>query len=116
MPSTRYSQCDDGGTLQQVQCLAAFHRELDAELNVVYQRALARMPKVSPQDDRKSREQLRRSQRAWLLFMRENCVLRDGQEGGSNLWVTYHAAICEEQEIQARIRFLEEITTEPGKP
>jgi|EndMetStandDraft_4_1072995.scaffolds.fasta_scaffold14418_4 uncharacterized protein YecT (DUF1311 family) len=115
-PSKRESYCDDGGTLGQVQCLTAFNRQLDAEMNVIYQKALARLPDRDEQDSRKQREQLRRSQRAWVPYMRENCTLIGGQEGGSNLWVSYFAAMCEERELRQRIQFLEGIAGAESKP
>jgi uncharacterized protein YecT (DUF1311 family) len=101
--------CGGAGNLQEVQCIGAYLERLDKELNRVYQLALQKMPVTSDLDTRKSREQLRKSQRAWLQFKQENCVLRGGLEGGSNLWVTHFAALCEESEVRARIKFLKQI-------
>jgi uncharacterized protein YecT (DUF1311 family) len=115
-PSERESLCDSGGTLDQVHCLAAFNRQLDGEMNAVYRDALSALPVSDSQDSRKAREQLRRSQRAWLPYVRENCTLQGGQEGDSNLWVTYFAALCEERELRERIRFLKGIAGNRDEP
>ena len=39
-------------------------------------------------------------------LLQENCALEGGLEGGSNLWVTHFASLCEERELKARIAFL----------
>lgn len=103
------SYCDEGGTLEQVQCLAKITKKLDAEMNAVYQKALTAMPEKSETDTRKEREQLRKSQRAWLKYKDENCNLIGGMEGGSNLWVTYFSVQCENEAITNRIKFLKGI-------
>jgi uncharacterized protein YecT (DUF1311 family) len=61
---------------------------LDDELNRVYKLALTAMPAKDDQDIRKGREQLRKSQRAWLVYVREECDLEGGLQGGSNSWVS----------------------------
>ena len=103
------SGCGGEGHLADVQCLGRYLRWLDGELNRAYAKALSKMPASDPNDDRKSREQLRKSQRAWLKYKSDNCTLEGALEGGSNLWVTHFAAICEERETKTRIRFLEGI-------
>jgi uncharacterized protein YecT (DUF1311 family) len=100
------SGCGGEGTLADVQCLARYQQWLDRELNQAYAKALSKMPVSDPTDARKSREQLRKSQRAWLKYKTENCTLQGALEGGSNLWVTNFAAMCEERETKERIRFL----------
>lgn len=93
----------------QVQCIAIRVKALDAELNRIYQAALSAMPETSPHDHRKEREQLRKSQRAWLKYKEENCALVGAIEGGSNLSVTHHAGLCEERALSERISFLKSI-------
>jgi uncharacterized protein YecT (DUF1311 family) len=100
------SGCGGEGHLAEVQCLARYLQWLDGELNRAYASALSKMPSSDPYDDRKSREQLRKSQRAWLKYKADHCTLEGAMEGGSNLWVTHFAAICEERETKQRIRFL----------
>ncbi|MBI3095024.1 MAG: DUF1311 domain-containing protein [Rhodocyclales bacterium] len=102
------SDCDrpDLDHSTQVQCIATRIRALDSELNRTYQAALSAMPETSPQDRRKEREQLRKSQRAWLKYKQENCTLVGAIEGGSNLAVTHHAGLCEEEALKERISFL----------
>lgn len=84
-------------------------KALDAELNRVYMLALAAMPEKDDQDDRKGREQLRKSERAWLTFLHENCALEGGLQGGSNSWVSTFAGDCEEKELVSRIIFLKSV-------
>lgn len=60
-------------------------------------------------DVRKEREQLRKSQRAWLKFKDDNCALVGGLEGGSNPNVTFSGMICMENELKQRIQFLKRI-------
>lgn len=99
--------CDaESSNFAQTQCLGKYLEWLDGELNRVYTGALARMPESDPTDDRKSREQLSKSQRAWLEYKTENCTLEGALEGGSNLWVTHFDAECEVREMRQRIRFL----------
>lgn len=84
-------------------------KALDAELNRVYMLALAALPEKDDQDDRKGREQLRKSERAWLTFLHENCALEGGLQGGSNSWVSTFAGDCEEKEVGSRITFLKSV-------
>lgn len=63
-------------------------QRLDDELNRVYKRALAALPDKDESDIRKGKEQLQKSQRAWLTYYEEQCALEGGLEGGSNPWVT----------------------------
>lgn len=104
------SDCGGRAHLEEVQCLARYLQWLDGELNRAYQIALAKTPVKGVTDDRKSREQLRRSQRAWLKYKDENCALIGGLEGGSSLWVTHYAGLCEEREVKDRIKFLRSIS------
>lgn len=112
--STGFSLDDDGcggpSNLEDVQCIGAYIKDLDAELNRVYQKALAAMPELDDTDTRKTREQLRKFERAWLIFKEEDCTLIGGLTGGSNLWVTHFALDCEEKRLRERIRFLRNIS------
>jgi uncharacterized protein YecT (DUF1311 family) len=101
--------CGGKSHIEDVQCLATFLKKQDRELNQVYKRALAALPEKDNSDDRKARTQLVKSQRAWLKYRDENCTLIGGQEGGSNLWVTHFAALCEKNETAERIKFLKSI-------
>lgn len=103
--------CDSygGDHLGQVQCLNRGVKKLDEELNNIYKAALAELPEKHTEDSRKEREQLRKSQRAWLKYKDENCILIGGMEGGSNLWVTHFIARCEAKAIIERIKFLKDI-------
>lgn len=103
--------CDssDGGHLGDVQCISKRIKKLDNQLNDVYERSLTFFPEKDNLDERKSREQLRRSQQAWLKYKDENCSLLGGLQGGSNLSVTYFAALCEEQQLKDRIQFMKDI-------
>jgi len=103
--------CDNysGDHIRQVQCISSRIQNLDSELNEVYKQALGMLPEKETQDERKEKEQLRKSQRAWLKFKDENCALIGGLQGGNNLWVTHFAALCEEQQLKERIQFLKDI-------
>lgn len=87
-------------------------QNLDNELNRVYKLALEVLPDKDESDNRKSKEQLRKSQRAWLTYLHEECTLEGGLEGGSNSWVTTFANDCEEKELKSRIEFLKSITND----
>jgi uncharacterized protein YecT (DUF1311 family) len=100
------SGCGGEGNLADVQCLGRYLRWLDVEMNRVYRLALNKLPERDAIDNRREREQLRKSQRAWLSYKGHNCALIGAMEGGSNLWVTHFAALCEEREIKERISFL----------
>jgi uncharacterized protein YecT (DUF1311 family) len=103
------SGCGGQGHLADVQCLGRYLQWLDREINAAYVKAVAKLPVQDSTDDRRGREQLRKSQRAWLQYKRENCTLIGGLEGGSNLAVAQEAAMCEEREIKSRIKFLRSI-------
>ncbi|MBG9390082.1 lysozyme inhibitor LprI family protein [Caenimonas aquaedulcis] len=104
------SGCGGEGNAADVACLAQYLGWLDSQMNVAYLRALKALPEQDQMDKRKEREQLRKSQRAWLVYERENCALVGGREGGSNLWVTHFAAMCNERELKERIKFLKAFT------
>jgi uncharacterized protein YecT (DUF1311 family) len=102
--------CKEGGShLEQDRCLGERLKRLDDALNRVYKLALAAMPEHDPQDNRRDREQLRKSQRAWLVYLRENCALKGAMEGGSNAWVSTFAGLCQEQELTSRIALLQSL-------
>jgi uncharacterized protein YecT (DUF1311 family) len=103
------SACEGKSNFEQVQCISKRLQDLDRELNRVYKLALEAMPEKSNSDHRKEQEQLRKSQRAWLKYKDDNCALVGGLEGGSNLWVTHFAGLCEEKEVSSRIVFLKGI-------
>ena len=71
------------------------------------------MPERDPQDSRRDQEQLRKSERAWLTYMHEDCALQGGMQGGSNAWVSTFAGLCEEKELKNRIDFLKSIADGP---
>jgi len=101
--------CTGGSQLEQNQCLGKQRGDLDRELNRIYKLALQARPEQDNADDRKSRAQLRKSQRAWLVYKRENCALQGGLQGGSNAWVSTFAGLCEKQELADRIEFLKKV-------
>jgi uncharacterized protein YecT (DUF1311 family) len=84
-------------------------KDLDDKLNSVYKLALAALPEKDEQDIRKGREQLRKSQRAWLAYVRAQCDLEGGLQGGSNSWVSTFAGLCQEKEFNSRIAFLQSV-------
>ena len=108
-PSLESDNCDDASNLAQVQCLGRYIAFLDQELNRTYQLALKALPEQDKDDNRRSRKQLRKSERAWLLYKDEDCTLVGGVTGGSNLWVTHFAANCEVKRTRERIRFLRKL-------
>ena len=99
--------------MEQVECISKNIQELDKELNGTYQAALAAMPESDTTDSRKAREQLKKSQRAWLKYSSENCALIGGIEGGSNQWVTHFASLCYADAVVERIKFLKGIANAP---
>lgn len=103
------SGCGGDGHLSDVQCLDKYLDWLDGELNRVYKHALEKLPEKDSSDNREEREQLRKSQRSWLMYKADNCPLVGALEGGSNLWKTHFGMLCEERELKERITFLKEI-------
>ena len=101
--------CDGGSHREEMECQGRRLKSLDDQLNRVYKLALAAMHEHDPQDNRRDREQLRKSQRAWLVYVREQCALEGGQQGGSNSWVSTFAGQCMEREYYSRIGFLQSI-------
>ncbi len=101
--------CDGTDHLSEVQCTAVDVRRLNVELDEVHEKALESRPEQDDWESRKTRDQLRKSQAAWLQYKEENCVLVGGLEGGSNLWVSDFAQQCDKQEIENRIDFLKRV-------
>lgn len=106
------SDCDGTSHVEQMACQGKRIQNLDDELNRVYKLALGVLPDKDEWDSRKGKEQLRKSQRAWLAYYREQCALEGGLEGGYNAWVTTFAADCEEKQLKNRIDFLQSIADE----
>lgn len=102
-------RCATGGDRQQVECLSQQIDRLNGDLDRAYRGALARLPEQNANDTRGSRDQLRKSEASWLQYKETNCALMGALQGGSNLWITHFAQICDEQEIQARTRLLMQI-------
>jgi len=98
--------------ISEVQCINQLNKKLDDELNQAYQAALAKRPEKDAWDSRKEREQLRKSQRAWLKLREENCTLIGGLEGGNNLWVSEFISHCVQEETIARTKFLRRIAND----
>jgi uncharacterized protein YecT (DUF1311 family) len=101
--------CDGRSHYDEMICQGKRLKASDDELNRVYKLALAATPEKDESDDRKGREQLRKSQRAWLVYVREQCALEGGLQGGSNSWVTTFAGECQERELKSRIGFLQSV-------
>ncbi len=101
-----HAAAKDPCNIEEAACLSALIKTQDQELNRVYQLAINAMPEKDLNDNRKARQQLLKSQRAWLQYRNENCALVGGQEGGDNRWVAHFAALCQRKETDARIAFL----------
>lgn len=107
--------CVSGGShYEENLCLGKRVKNLDDELNRVYKLAPAAIPENNAQDTRKDREQLRKSQSAWLTDVGENCALKGGLQGGFNSWVSTLDGLCEEQEFNSRIAFLKSVAEGPN--
>jgi len=102
-------RCSAGRDRQQVECLSQQIDRLNDDLDRAYESALAKLPEHDANDKRGSRDQLRQSEASWLQYKQANCPLMGAMQGGSNLWITHFALICEEQEIQARTTLLKQI-------
>lgn len=94
---------------EQDQCQHEELKRLDKELNRIYPSALKSLPVHDESDSRKQQEQLRKSQRAWLVYVQENCALEGGLEGGSSAWVSTFSSSCQEEELRKRIEYLRKI-------
>ncbi len=99
--------------IEQMICNGRELERLDKELNRIWEKALAATPKDgSTADNRKERQQLMKSQKAWNRFREEDCAFSGGLEGGTNQWVTIFAQMCEQEMYKDRIRFLKQIADE----
>ena len=94
--------------VEQDQCQAAQLDRLDNALNAIYPAALSALPNDDV-DSRKNQEQLRKSQRAWLAYVQENCTLEGALEGGSGAWVSTFSVACKIEAFRKRIAYLTKI-------
>ena len=106
---SQYECGTNPGSVSENDCIDRRLRVLDIELTKAYQTALAYLPKQSDIDLRKERNQLRRSQLAWLKYKNENCDLVGGLDGDMAQTITFNALLCREHEVNERIRFLRKI-------
>jgi uncharacterized protein YecT (DUF1311 family) len=60
-------------------------------------------------DDRRKPVYLDRSQAAWDKFVEQNCTVIAGASGGSNAWVTRFELDCYSDELDRRIKFLDQL-------
>ena len=104
------ANCDNSpNSAAQADCLGKELRKADAELNVVYQKAMA-----SLLEDAGAKANLLKSERAWLAYKDSQCngVVGDMWTGGSQGPISI--AICDIGLIKLRIRELVEATREGG--
>lgn len=94
--------CNQAASIEIAQCKAAQLKAEEARLDAVYAAALAGLPERDTTDSRKGKDQLRKSQIAWLKYRNDNCDYVGGQEGGSNIWVTIMSTDCAIAETKAR--------------
>ncbi len=102
-------RCSTGGGREQMECRSQQIDRLNGDLDRAYEDALARLPEHDANDLRGSRGQLRASEATWEQYQHANRPLVGAMQGGSNLWITYFALICQEQEIHARTDWLKQI-------
>jgi uncharacterized protein YecT (DUF1311 family) len=103
---SKSSVCKSLDHPQEMVCIGKEISDKKAKLDALYRTTLANLPDSDPTDKRKGRAQLEKSQIAWKSYIEENCDYVGAQEGGSNSWVSYFAAVCLNQEYEARIKFL----------
>ncbi len=103
------------GTRAGSECLDKTLKKLDSELNGKYAKALSKLP-LEESDIRFTQDQLRKSQRAWLKYVDENCSLVGALDvwGGTTNSITYHSLLCRVQSYTERIEFLD-LIGEQGK-
>ena len=99
------ASCDGLDHPQEIACIAKDISEKKARLDSLYHAALSKLSDHDPNDNRRSRSQLEKSETAWSQYVEENCAYVGGQEGGSNSWVTYFSELCLVDEYDARITF-----------
>ena len=61
------------------------------------------------EDTRRSPIYLDWSQAAWKQYVDQNCTVIGGASGGSSAWVSRYEVDCYSQELDRRIKFLEEL-------
>lgn len=103
------NECDVEDRSEHARCLVELNKRLDGELNAAYKLALATRPEQDQTDIRRNKEQLRKSQRAWLKFKDDNCNLMGGLQGGNNYWVSEFAMQCDLVETAERTKFLRRV-------
>jgi uncharacterized protein YecT (DUF1311 family) len=99
--------CD--GVSDAAKCRTEQRAALEKALATAYQAALATLPALDSEDNRKQQSQLVASQNAWKSYTTENCALLGGLEGGNNASVAQFANACELEAIAQRIKLLDGI-------
>ncbi|MDY7574501.1 lysozyme inhibitor LprI family protein [Actimicrobium sp. CCI2.3] len=98
-------------SMQSAQCLEEKLKTAEAMLDSSYQDALHHLPDTSDRDIRKTKEQLKKAQNAWLVYRNEHCNYMGALKGGSNIWVTIFSLECSLQETERRIDFFLHLPT-----
>ena len=101
---------DQQNAYENKMCNGMELEKLDKELNLIWKKALAKVPAAGKTDDlRKERAQFITAQKAWLQYRENHCAVMGGLQGGSNQWVTIFAQNCDIGMTQERIKFLKEV-------
>jgi uncharacterized protein YecT (DUF1311 family) len=107
------NNCASGAGNDAAQCEANLLKSLNRQLDRAYNAALLRRPVTSNWDQRKTRAQLAKSQKAWKAYVEANCEYQGGVDGGESNWVTVFSLDCQIDETRKRISFLRAV---PGEP
>jgi len=101
------------GPIVEYECVDRNNERREARMMAVFSTAIDAVEKrqatASVQDERRSHVYLKWSQAAWKEFAEQNCTVVAGLSGGSNAWVTRYWLDCYSEELDRRIKFLEQV-------
>ena len=79
---------------------------LEQRLAIAYNKTLSTLPDEDHWDDRKTKPQLVKAQKAWFAYRDANCDFQGGFEGGIPQWVSTFSTDCKIAETKKRIAYL----------
>ncbi len=102
--------CPESNQLEMNECAAKSFKKVDSELNKLYKNEMNRL------QDEKTRERLRESQRAWIIFRDKACRFENGpaEESGS-IWPQLNFS-CLERHTRKRIEDIKKYLACHGAP
>ena len=100
--------------LEMAQCFDLLKQKREAEIEKLYQAALAKMPEKAD-DSRSSVKQFIKEHSAWKQYAHEHCAFFAGLMEGKSSWIDTSELRCDLRELDARIAFLSDLPWNPEK-